>query len=201
MTAKHHIIYIPGLGDKRVNKLGQKLLIRLWRHRFRVSAECFIVGWADQKSTLQSKLDQVHQKIIEAKQRGYIVSLVASSAGGSLAINALARHHNDIHRTAIICGALASADKVAPEVYKLNPMFKESMVALPASFKKLTPHMRHNILSVKPLHDSIVNPKYQSIKDAPVLQMPTSGHIYSIVIALTRYSRAIVDFVCDESRQ
>lgn len=190
-----HIIYIPGLGDKRLNKIGQKFLIKLWRRRFNVSAECFIVGWVDQKSSLQSKLTQLHNKITAAKQKGYTVSLVASSAGGSLAINALARYHKDIDRIAIICGALAGADKIAPEAYVLNPMFKESMYALPASFAKLTPAIRRTILSVKPRHDSIVDPKYQYIKNAPVLQMPTSGHVYSIVIALTRYSRDIVSFI------
>jgi len=195
MVTKHHIIYVPGLGDKRFNKLGQKLLIQLWRHRFNVSVECFIVGWVDQKSSLQSKIAQLHQKITEAKHKGYTVSLVASSAGGSLAINALAQYATDIHRTAIICGALAGADKVEPDVYKLNPMFKESMMALHASLKKLSPATRRTILTVKPLHDAIVNPKYQTVKGAAILQMPTNGHIYSIVVALTRYSRAIIDFI------
>ena len=195
-----HIIYIPGLGDRRINKLAQNLLIRLWRRRFNVSAECFIVGWVDRKSSLQSKLAQLHKRIMAAKQRGYEVALVASSAGGSLAIHALARHPNDIRCTAIICGALAGADKVAPEVYELNPMFKESMEALPLSFKKLAQQQRRTILSVKPAHDKIVNPKYQKITGAPVLQMPTSGHMYSIVVALTRYSRDIVEFLRQHSR-
>lgn len=193
----HHVIYIPGLADHTVRNIGQALLVRLWRYRFKIEANYYTISWAD-KRAFKDKLSILLKRVDHWVSMGHTVSLVASSAGATMAIHALAAQPKDIHRVVIICGVLGQINLVAPELYVANPAFKTSMQLLPSSIKKLSHTERAKILSVKPQSDGVVKLEHMNITGAHYLHLPTHGHIWSIIAALTKYSHKLVQFITSD---
>jgi len=126
---------------------------------------------------------------------GRTVSLVASSAGASLALHAFAKRKSTIHAVVLLAPALGKADSVAPGIFAINPTFKISMEQLPATLNALTAYDCAKILSVKPRSDRVVPLSDMDIKGAAYLQLPTRGHLWTIVAALTIYSPGLVRFI------
>lgn len=192
---KHHIVYIPGLGDGTLNLASQKAAMLLWRARYGVSTQVVRVKWADSHESFDDKVQRVLHAIDTANARGYSVSIVAASAGASIATIAYAQRATHIHRVVTIVGAHGPVTDASPATLKANPALEVSLMRQPAAIQALTPANRGRMLSVKPLADNIVPLKDMNIPGIHYLQLSTRGHLVTIAAALTIHSHKLVAFI------
>lgn len=195
MATKHHIIYIPGLGDGTLNLLSQKAAIAAWRLLYGVSTQVVRVKWADKHESFDHKLGRVLHAIDIAAARGDTVSLVAASAGASMAINAYAARTKIVARVVSIVGAHGPASHARPVTLAINPALKESLARQPAAIHGLTATNRGHILGVKPLADAIIRLEDMNIPQINYIKLSTRGHMLTIAAALTISSRRLIAFI------
>src|SRR5258706_12856694 len=142
----HHVIYIPGLADDKFSK-PQRFAVGCWL-LLGVRPHYYPMHWADKKP-LSGKMKPLLELIDKlAATEGNKVSLVASSAGASVALLAYKQRAEQIEAVVCICGAINGADEVNPLTYKANPAFKQSMYDLQDVLPELTPIERYRIMSM-----------------------------------------------------
>lgn len=156
---KHHIIYIPGLGDRY--SYGQNIAINWWRW-FGLTPHYFALGWTNQEG-FDAKLARLISEIDALKQHGDYVSLVGVSAGASAALNAYARHPG-VTGVVYISGKINSPELVDPQIFARNPDFNESLGWLKESLAQLSPVKVGRILNIHPVRDQTV-----SINDTKII--------------------------------
>lgn len=169
--------------------------MKAWRTRYGVHTEVFHVGWADSNESFNAKLGRLVARIDAAVHKGRRVSLIGSSAGGSMSVNALARRPKALHRVVAVAGALGSAEHSSPLVLAANPALKTSLERLPVAIASLPASGRRRILSVKPAEDRVVALEDMNIKGIHYLHLSTRGHIKTIASALTIHSAKLIRFI------
>lgn len=192
--ARHHIIYIPGLGDKLNRQFGQATALALW-NLSGVRPHYFVVGWADASESFDHKLQRLLEYINTLTSRGHTVSLVAASAGASLAIVAFQQRLQTIKSVITICGKLHNPSTIASAVYIANPAFKASLQRFIAIEPLLASNQRSRILTVVSSKDSLVPAGDSLLNGSKIEQLPTRGHIITIFAALTWYRQKLIDFI------
>jgi pimeloyl-ACP methyl ester carboxylesterase len=155
----------------------------------------FKANWVNKNESFAHKLERLTTIIDHAHAKGYTVSLVAASAGSSMALNALHERPDSIHRVISIVGKLKHPEAVARELYDLNPAFEDSLKASTNAEAKLTPGQRSKILVVRAMRDSYVPGSDGEVKGAHEFTMNTIGHVTSIILALTVYQRRLIRFI------
>jgi len=124
VSKTHHIIYVPGLGDRHPGHIQINLLIngasRAW------SRTTFAVGWSNSEP-FDSKLNRLIGLIDELSTKNSLVSLLGTSAGAGLVLNAYLARPKNISRVVYVCGELTGFAKINPRYFKENPAFKDSM--------------------------------------------------------------------------
>jgi pimeloyl-ACP methyl ester carboxylesterase len=198
MPARDHIIYIPGLSDKGLLKKSQQLGIFLWRLRFGITTETFVVGWESKAESFDQKLKRILKRIDAVHATGKRVSLVAASAGASMATNAFALRPEAIHRVVVVAGALGPVEDAGPVTLALNPAFKTALERQPAAIQSLTPADRARMLSIKPQQDRVVPLHDMDIEGIHYLNLSIKGHLKTIGRALTTHSKDILLFITHE---
>jgi pimeloyl-ACP methyl ester carboxylesterase len=191
MTAKHHIIYITGLGDHR--PLGQDKAIHAWKV-YGFVGHYHPMFWKD-KEAFGPKLSRLLAQIDGLVSDGNTVSLVAASAGASAALNAYAARKDKINGVALLCGKVNNPENMAKSVFRENPAFHGAMDMLPDILQSFTDSDRAKILSLHPLADESVPPNDTYIKGAKSGTMPVAGHMFGIGYGLTFGSRRISRFL------
>ena len=191
---KYFVIYVPGLGDKRVYAGFQKAAVGLWRTSG-VQPYYFLVHWANASETYDQKLQRLLKTIDTAHAKGYTVSLVAASAGASLILTALSKRKDKIHRAVAICGKLRNAGTVSEALFALNPAFKDSLQAYSRIEPTLTATDRKKILIARAARDVYVPAADGEVEGAATYVIPSMGHVVSVFMALTFFRRAILRFV------
>src|SRR5688572_27024031 len=156
MAVKHFVIYIPGLADRTLRNIGQAWLIRSWRWRFGVHTSYFTVGWSNHTDAFDQRLAALLAHIKAQHAKGYSVSIVAASAGASLALHALAKQPDSLHRLVLIAGKVQNPGNIADAVYAANPTFKTSLQRLASALKQLRKDERAKVLIAKPRSDRVV---------------------------------------------
>jgi hypothetical protein len=188
-----HVIYIPGLADRLNRRIGQATALLLWRLNG-IHTHYFVVGWADKDEVFDRKLERLLHKIDHLQAKGYAVSLVASSAGASLALLAL-RQRPDLQAVVTICAFLRDP-QVAPEIlYATNPALKVSIQRFRTIEPHINPAMRAKVLSVEPLEDHLVPVGDMHITGTTIEQIPVHGHLRGIFAALTFFRRRLIRFI------
>lgn len=180
----HVVIYITGLNDRNVKF--QKFAISTWRV-FGIRPILFKTGWADSRSFSQ-KLDRLLILIDEKNESGEVVSLVAASAGASLAVAAFARRRETINGVVFICGKLRNPQTVGTSYYLQNPAFREAMITLNDNLASLTKTERARIMSISPLLDETVVVKDTKVTGAKNVKSPTLFHVPTIALGITIFS-------------
>lgn len=151
---KHHVIYIPGLGDTK-NVPGQRAAVRTWR-LYGLHGHCHPVVWSRKSESFDDKLTGVLAEIDDLLAAGHRVSIVASSAGASMALHAYQARKKKIVAVVLICGEVGDAKNIASPYFEENPAFKLSMERLPETLSHLVPEERQRIMSLHPIYDEIV---------------------------------------------
>jgi pimeloyl-ACP methyl ester carboxylesterase len=187
---KHHIIYVPGLGDHRT--WAQRLAPKYWEV-FGITGHVFVMNWRD-KEAFAPKLERLLRMIDELSTNGDKVSLVGTSAGASAVLNAYTARLDKVAGVVCICGKINNPSVHSPR-YIENPAFKESLMELQRILPKLGPKARARIMSIRPLVDESVPPADTIIPGARALVIPTIGHAFSIATALIFAAYTMVKFL------
>jgi predicted peptidase len=188
---KHHVIYVPGLGDER--SYGQQQLLWFWR-LYGLTPHYHAIGWAD-KEPFKFKLDHLLELIDSLKIGDNKVSLVGASAGASAVLTAYSRRFDDITGVVCISGKIQNGHTIGQKTYDHNPAFKESVAGLPAVLNKLDPNARRRVMSIHPAKDQTVPPADTIIPGATEKQVPVRGHIQSIFYCITISAPSIAKFL------
>jgi len=191
LMSEHHVIYVPGLGDAKMH--GQALVVKLWR-LFGMRGHVVPMWWATGKA-LEPKLKRLLDKVDELVAAGHEVSLVGSSAGASAVLLAFAQRHSHISGVVCICGKIQHPETINPMYFKVNPAFKTALEELQDVLPTLAPAVRYRIMSIHPLRDDQVPPADTIIRGAREKTIWTSGHVFSIAVALTLFAPSIMRFL------
>lgn len=187
---KHHIIYVPGLGDQR--PAAHPSLLQAWRI-FGVRVHYLPLGWADGED-FSPKLKRLLTLIDSLQKPGNSVSLLGVSAGASAVLNAYSERKN-LSAVVCVCGKINNPWTIPESKFKQNPAFKQSLALLQQNLPKLNKDMRGEVMSIHPLGDHSVPPADTLIPGAIEVQVPTYGHIVSIAYCLVFKARYICKFV------
>lgn len=195
---KHHIIYLPGLGDGGLNLFAQRIAIGLWRRRYGLKATVCVVGWASVDETFDQKLQRVLDCIDAATANNQTVTIVAPSAGASMGMHAFAARAQAVHRLVGIAPAFGPVEDASPAILGHNPALKDSLERQPKIIASLPARDRQRILSVKPAKDRVVPLRDMNIQGIHYLKLSTKGHLHVIAAALTVHSSKLVRFIKNE---
>lgn len=196
MIVNNHVIFIPGLNDHNpINIKLIGLLPFIWRHYFIVHV--VYPNWGDGKSFFL-KLEKVTKKIDSLLAKGFKVTLIGQSAGGSLAINALSQRKKFLLGAVNITGRLQEGLCLRPSLKwagRKSPAFIQSVLycekkAIPS----LTKSDRKRILTIRPILDEIVPSETVPIEDATNVVSPFPGHLSGILICAF-YKEKIFRFI------
>lgn len=188
---RRHVIYLPGVND---NKIGQRILVKHW-YIYGVRPHYHYIGWADTYETFTQKLNKLLQRIDILNGSGKVVSLVASSAGASMAIHALAERPDKLQRVITICGKLRRPETVNDH-YRLGfPPFFESISSLGDSLKKIDKSTLHKVVNIRPIYDNVVDVEDMGIDGCRSYRIATRGHAMSISLALTFFAPRIIKLI------
>jgi hypothetical protein len=187
----HVIIYVTGLND--ANPAFQKTVIRSWRI-YGVQPVLFQTGWANSQSFSQ-KLERLLELIDSNREKGNAVSLIAASAGASMAVAAYARRKDTINGVAFICGKLRRPEAVGTQYYLQNPAFREAMSTLNDNLAQLTKVERARMLSIHPLFDETVVITDTFVTGAKKAVFPTLFHVPTIGLGISLLSFVPIIFL------
>jgi pimeloyl-ACP methyl ester carboxylesterase len=188
---RRHIIYLPGLGD---DKPFQRLLVSWW-WMLGVKVHYHHTGWSDKNETFEDKLQRLLDQIDALTTSGRTVSLIGTSAGASMALNAYSVRKEHIRRVVLVCGKIQHIETVSDDYYRQNPAFRGSLELLGSSLRRLTKVDTAKMLIVQPEYDDVVAREDMIIPGVSVMPISTSGHAKSIAAALTIYAPRLVQFL------
>jgi hypothetical protein len=191
----HLLIIIPGLGD---NKAFIEFAVRHWEKNYKIKTIIHCMPWQGEEQALELKLERLIALIDKSFVKGYRVSLLGTSAGGSAAINAFTMRKDRVHRVINVCGRLRKGDNVFPALEQASLTsisFYDSVILCEANLKNFTSADCNKILTFRPLCDELVPSSTVSVPGGTNILLPIIEHLLSITIAMTVFSRKIVDFV------
>lgn len=139
MAKPHLVIILPGLGDdKKINQRVLRILTKGWKSK-NVETYFFPIHWRDGKH-FQIKLTTLLQTIDELALK-HTISLVGTSAGASLAMNAFFYRPKKIHKVINVCGRLRAGHHTVrslERMAKTSVAFKESVLQFEKAEKNYT---------------------------------------------------------------
>ena len=184
---KHHILYIPGLGDG-YDPLRQRAL-RLWSI-FSVNAQLLPMQWFGDEP-YDTKYQRASEAIIDLAKTGAKITLVGESAGGSMAINLFATHPQ-VANLVTIAGVNQVATPVAAYTLRRGPAFAVSRQRISKSLSQISDSRRRHIYTVSALIDAVVMARYSYIPKAHNRRIWSVGHLFTIALCLTLLSGYVV---------
>ena len=183
-----HIFYIPGLGDNYDRY--RKSVIRSWR-KSSTQVTLIPMNWRDRDETYEQKLRRIQSEI--RKSSAERIVLVGESAGGAMAVNEGLRSGTKVNKVITLCGKNIRSDRLAPSLALHNPAFKDALIASDRAVASMDADKDGRRFSVfySPF-DPMIWLKDTKLPGATMLKLPTSGHFFSIVFAITVLKRRIV---------
>lgn len=182
------VIVVSGLGDHdwRWSKYGNWDGIKMVK---------FETKWKSAEN-YSNKLKRL-VKLINSKQ---VVSLLGTSAGGSLVINAWERSKKRVKKVVIVCGRLKRGSIKGWQGFETQtkscPAFAESVVNCERIINKLSANDRKLMMTIRAgWGDELVPRETATIDGARNETVPCWGHGLSIGLVLTWFSKMWTDWV------
>ena len=199
MSPEHNVIFIPGLGDRQ-DPL--KWAVQGWQNHDLVPV-VHSIGWRDNETSFEPKLKRLIDMIDKFVEKGDMVSLVGTSAGGSAVLNAFVERRDVIHKVINVCGRLRTGPTTGFRSFeaksKSSPSFAESVTLFESRENGLSESDKQKIMTVRSLFgDELVPPETTIIQGAYNTTVPTVEHILSITAALTVFSHPLIMFLKSE---
>lgn len=191
MTKNLHVIYIPGLGDHKLDS--QVRVVRFWRH-YGVEPEIFRMNWGD-KEPWQPKFERLLARIDELRSQNKGVALVGISAGASAAINAFAARKDVIKGVVLIAGKVNHPETIHPGHNDNNPAFVTSAQDCQQALKNLDGSERKRIMSRFGIYDEIVKSADSRIPAARNRYVPAAFHVVIITTQITLGAPSLLRFL------
>lgn len=184
------VIIVPGLGDNLTN-IGLATKFWCW---LGLQPVVFDSRWRDPEENLTTKLKRLTTVIDRQNELGKKVSLVGTSAGASLAMNAFLMRRESVNKVVSVCGRLkaGSAEEISP------PAFGQSVASFEEKEKSLTAYDRAKMMTISAkFGDQLVPAKTSVIEGVINTKVPTPEHVFSIAMSLTLFSRPIINFLSE----
>lgn len=182
----HKVIIVPGLSD---NDRGIKWATKHWRG-YDLDVICFPSGWKTNE-VFQKKLGRLTNLIDRFLEGGNKVSLVGTSAGGSLVLNAFMERKNNISKVINVCGRLRKGTDKGFRGFEAktssSDSFKESVLSFEQNSKLLTNNDRRKIMTIRSLFDELVPEDTTTVDGAHNKQIYSIEHVFSIWMSLSFY--------------
>jgi len=194
-AGQHIVIIVPGLGDR---EKGIKMITNFWK-KYNLNPIIFPIRWSNSEN-FEQKLDRIINLIDRLKDEHKIISLIGTSAGGGVAINAFIRRKKYIHKVINICGRLSVGPTKGWRSFESAtshyPAFAQSIILLEKNAKQLDQNDRKKIMTITAkFGDELVPKKTNYFKDAYNISIPTFEHMASIILSLTFFSNKIFSFL------
>jgi hypothetical protein len=195
MLQKHIVIIVPGLGDQ-VKQL--KIITAHFRnHGFTLIVHN--IGWRNTNGDFAPKLQKLVKRIDDYNRGGAKVSLIGTSAGGSAVMNAFFERKKIVYRVVNVCGRLRTGAITGFRSFasktKSSTSFAESVKLAEKRTGELTVSDRCRVLTVRPIFDEVVPSDTQILSGATNIRISTIGHVVSIALTLTVFSKQIFEFL------
>lgn len=191
----HKVIFVPGLGDYNKNL---PYLEKLWR-KDGIDIEAFDSSWKNKTEIFEEKLARLTKRIDTLSKTGEKISLIGTSAGGSLVINAYGATKTKIHRLITVSARLLEGRKVFPPLSLAAsgyPAFKDAVLSSEALLPTFTHTDKEKILTTQSLFwDEIVPISTMSISGVRKIKIPVPFHRYSIAATVTVYRKHLINFI------
>jgi predicted alpha/beta hydrolase family esterase len=190
------VLYVPGLGDARVNS--QRLVLRSWR-LWGVEAELFQMQWASDEPWA-SKLERLLGRIDELAAAHEAIGLVGTSAGASAVINAYAARRAEVVGCVLIAGKINHANTIRENYRRTNPAFVQSAQAGEKALAHLNASDRTRMLSRYATIDRIISRPDSQVAGAHNQMVPTFGHAFTIGTQLIFGAPSFLRFLKHQAR-
>jgi dienelactone hydrolase len=194
---KLHVIYIPGLGDRKVT--GQQRAIGIWRF-WGVKPELFQMNWGD-KEPWEPKFKRLLARIDALSSQGKSVGLVGVSAGASAVIHAYAARKDSLVGAVCIAGKINRPEAIGQRYRTNNPAFVTSANTCQQALLTLTPADRSRILSRFAVFDGVVAMQDSRVPHAHNRLSPTIGHVLTIALQITLGAPSFLHFLKHQARK
>lgn len=191
----HTVLLVPGLGD-RVPR--HQWLTKFWKKE---GMEVIIhtAHWNNTNEPFQPKLNRLIRHIDQIAHKNKKLTLIGTSAGGSLVINAFTKRPSKIHRVISVCGRVRKGNHVFPSLElaaKGFPAFTESVIACEKELPRLAKKDKEKIMTVRcSLVDVLVPMSCIQIEGATNMTVPIPFHILGIATALTVWRKKLIAFI------
>ena len=192
----HKVIIVPGLGDE-TKKL--EWVTRGWKkHGWYPTVHS--MAWRNNKESFQEKQARLLALIDQLSGQGSAITLVGTSAGGSAVMNAYMERKNVISRVVNVCGRLRVGTHTGIHSFEARTAssrtFTESVRQCELNLQKLSVENSSKIMTIRPLFgDEVVPANTVGVRGARNIVIPSGEHVLSIALAMTMYSRKIIDFI------
>lgn len=193
MIKEHHIIFVPGLSGS--SPLFNKA-VGFWK-RFGFIPHSHQMAWKDNQH-FKPKLKNLIKEIDELSEKSSLVSIVGTSAGGSMALNAFYERQNSVYKIVNVGGRLRAGKNVHPTLgyaSRESISFRESVELCEEIQSKLNPFALKRVLTMHPVFDEVVPISTNTLKGTNNVQIPFVEHILSIGLAMTIFTKPIVEFL------
>lgn len=189
----HTAILVSGLNDSRESKL----IKNIWK-RNGVDILYFESNWKSEES-YQKKLGRL-LKLIDENSKNNEVSLIGTSAGGSLVINAFNERKDEINKVITISSRLKKGEESGFRGFtkktEKSLSFRESVLNSEKNINNFSSEEKSRIMTIHALFGDELVPKDTSIiKGTKNIIIPTGEHLFSIWSSLTWYSKILINFL------
>lgn len=191
MNKPLHLIYVPGLGDRRVT--GQQRLVNTWKW-WGVTSELFQMNWADGEAW-ERKFVRLLARIDAAIERGQAVGLVGASAGATAVMNAYHARQQQVVGVVLVAGKINRPQAISTSFTSQNAAFGPAAHAAVVALAELPREKRTHILSRFALLDLIVPAVDSRVPGARNRVVPSIGHAFTIATQLLFGAPSFIRFL------
>ena len=188
---KLHIIYIPGLGDRKVG--GQRRAVQLW-HWWGVEPELFQMNWGD-KEPWAPKFKRLLARVDELTAQGKRVGLVGVSGGAAAAVTVYAARRSQIVGIVCIAGKINRPEVIGQRYRKSNPAFVTAAKYCAQALEGLSAGDRRHIMSRYAVLDGIVRKTDSRVLGVHNRVVPSIGHVPTIASQITLGAPSLLRFL------
>lgn len=198
MPKEHHLVIVPGLSDQSLlQKKAMELLPLYWK-RYGVVGHVVAPNWEDGES-FKIKLRKILKVIDKLVDKGYEVSVLGLSAGGSAALNAFAERKKVLGGVVNGTGRLREGRNVRPSLAwaaRNSQAFAESVLLFEHKNEPtLAKSDRKKIMTLRPLLDEVVPSPTVAVPGADNRTIPVVGHLLGGVYLGLVMGKDIVAFL------
>jgi len=192
MSHEHHVIISPGM-DGKIG--GLELVTKYWPQKYSLYPEIEQIVWKD-GIDFAPKLKKITDLVDRLVSNGDTVSLIGTSASGSLMLNAFIERKGVVEKVINVGGFVRPGNRSGQRNFNersaASIAFRESVLRFASLESTLTPEDRKKILTVRPLWDELVPPETVVIKGALNRQVPMVEHVLGIATAMVLYDPVIM---------